>query len=282
VRNTLAKAFWVSRGGPPEYFDNHLSGKFVYDYPPFMACIKDAETALSVFLSAPVPSPDGAPIFQCPGCECDISTEPHKPGCPRPPSPAVAAEPTYTVTKQQWDDALGTAYSCLEAPYISLADFDNAMQRAFGMLSLNVATPPVRGDREALRQKIGGYIDAIRLGATNEGVTNAIMRDIDSLALPVQPAIDKTKFYSALSSRLANDMIDIVWQAVQESGALVGVQSGAGERDALTEWFNGLEADFLLNQETRHAEYEAMLRAARQATRIDAAFDSARAFLEEK
>lgn len=32
-----------------------------------------------------------------------------------------------------------------------------------------------------------------------------------------QPSIDKTKFYAALSSHLANDMIDIVWQAVQES-----------------------------------------------------------------
>lgn len=36
--------------------------------------------------------------------------------------------------------------------------------------------------REALRYRIGGYIDAIRLGASNEGVTNAILRDIDRFA----------------------------------------------------------------------------------------------------
>lgn len=41
---------------------------------------------------------------------------------------------------------------------------------------------------------------------------------------------DRDKFYAALSSRLASDMIDIVWQAVQESGVCVGVQPGAGER----------------------------------------------------
>lgn len=44
---------------------------------------------------------------------------------------------------------------------------------------------------------------------------------------------DRDKFYAALSGRLANDMIDTVWQAVQESGVCVGVQSGAGERDTL-------------------------------------------------
>lgn len=57
MRDALAKAFWVSRGGPPENFDNHLSGRFVFSYPPFTSCMKDADTALSVFNLA-VPSID--------------------------------------------------------------------------------------------------------------------------------------------------------------------------------------------------------------------------------
>jgi hypothetical protein len=42
--------------------------------------------------------------------------------------------------------------------------------------------------REWLRKRIGGYLDAVRLGATNEGVTNTLMRECDALAAPVPPA----------------------------------------------------------------------------------------------
>lgn len=52
------------------------------------------------------------------------------------------------VSDEDWNRALGCAYSCLEAPYISLADFDNAMQHAFGILDLRRRSPAVsNGDR---------------------------------------------------------------------------------------------------------------------------------------
>lgn len=58
-----------------------------------------------------------------------------------------------TVSDEDWDRALGCAYSCLEAPYLSLADFDNAMQHAFGILSLRKVTAPAVGvTREGLAE----------------------------------------------------------------------------------------------------------------------------------
>lgn len=99
------------------------------------------------------------------------------------------------------------------------------------------ASPPVRGDREAW-QNIDKIIDALeaagccrngQVSSSEDHVANTIRDWLRSL--PVQPAIDKTKFYAALSSRLASDMIDIVWQAVQESVVLGAVQPGAGERE---------------------------------------------------
>lgn len=43
---------------------------------------------------------------------------------------------------------------------------------------IGVLQPAPPASHQALRDRIGKYIDAIRLGSTNEGITNAIMREL--------------------------------------------------------------------------------------------------------
>lgn len=100
-----------------------------------------------------------------------------------------------------------------------------------------IDSPPVRGDREIYAELARNYwrtSDSKPIRKDYECLIGGKIADA-ILSLPVQPAIHKTKFYAALSSHLQEDMIDIVWQAVQESGVFAGVQSGAGEREALAE-----------------------------------------------
>lgn len=53
--------------------------------------------------------------------------------------------------------------------------------------TLEAAAPKPAPDavREALQKKVGGYIDAIKLGASKEGVTRSLMRDIEALSAPM-------------------------------------------------------------------------------------------------
>jgi hypothetical protein len=53
------------------------------------------------------------------------------------------AKTQKTVSDEDWNRALSCAYSCIEATSLSLADFDNAMQHAFGLLSLARASKSV-------------------------------------------------------------------------------------------------------------------------------------------
>lgn len=100
-----------------------------------------------------------------------------------------AAHNLYRIAKQ-WFKSLPTRDAAEGAcqPYVD-PDFDRAGNRRYW--EQQAAPPkPAPDVREALRERIGGYIDAIRLGATNEGVTNAIMRDVDRLSASV-PLADR-------------------------------------------------------------------------------------------
>jgi hypothetical protein len=60
------------------------------------------------------------------------------------------AEPqALSVTDEEWQRALDCAMSCLKPPlYVSRSAMDNAMQHAFGMLSLAVTRPQPRGPHD--------------------------------------------------------------------------------------------------------------------------------------
>jgi hypothetical protein len=138
------------------------------------------------------------------------------------PSPAVAAEPESDaeieerLLKQDARDMLRLIDHIADKiglPYNEELSRDN--------FNAWLSSPAVRGDRGAIAAQF-----AIKFPATLSQYSHFKIVDW-FLSLPVQPAIDKTKFHAALSGHLANDMIDIVYQAAMESG--VFVQSGAGE-----------------------------------------------------
>lgn len=170
------------------------------------------------------------------------------------PSPAVAAEPVATVTDAQWERALNCAHEIMqrdtvrhsmqgEGPLPTKKILDNAMQHAFGMLSLRKsASSPVRGDREEeLADLISDHI------AKNPGWDEQSIAQVAILflSLPVQPNLPLAK---------AIDLIWVNWQEYWQSRfnlsdpeanriafhataepilqRLVAVRSGAGEGEA--------------------------------------------------
>lgn len=145
-------------------------------------------------------------------------------------SGAGAAEPVASmVSDEAWQRALDCAYSCLDKKFISKGALNNAMQHAFGMLSLRKATPTVRGDREMLRK----LVDVVWNEATESTAvpsTKWADRLIDKVfALPVQSTArpDREAFYTILNKYIPQESIDQAWQELKEAA---GVQSGAGER----------------------------------------------------
>jgi hypothetical protein len=229
VREALASRIEKHSLGWIKQVEGEVSGCSELD-----ACLLEEEEAAIVAAlrsSAPVPSPDGATPKLHHDFEVSRLIREHQ-----SPSATVAAEPVArTVSDEDWEGALRCAMSCLKDVAINKSQLDNAMQHAFGLLSLRkLAAPPVRGDRESLAVmlKHNGFTsrDGTVIQAGTFGVIDAILS-----SLPLQPSAGERE---ASSEQAFIAICDDLGCAYDNESALIALdnlkqRASGGESDLL-------------------------------------------------